>query len=141
MYSLIPFILIITTNMLLIYEIKKQTGNIKSASKDAKNKALNRLVIIMALLFIALTLPAAVVTIILNKVLQTSGVVGFVIINLCDCLAFSYHALNFMIVMLTNKRFMIEVTVFVRARLHMKPIKNANSSVNTTQTQTQSLKV
>ena len=140
MYSLIPFILIITTNMLLIYEIKRQTGNIKSASKDAKNKALNRLVIIMALLFVALTLPSAVVTSILNKVLQTSGVVGFVIINLCDCIAFSYHSLNFLIVMLTNKRFMTEVTVLFRENLHMRPIRNVSSS-NTTQTQTKSLKV
>ncbi len=138
MYSLIPFILIISTNILLIYEIKKQTASIKSATKDAKSRAMNRLVILLALLFIVLTLPGAVVTSILNKVLQERGIVGFVIINICDCLSFSFHALNFLIVMLTNKRFAYEVKAYFKTKFNLNQSsksKTNKTSVNRLTTQ------
>ena len=60
MYSLIPFITIIFFNMLLIYEINKQSGKFDTnAAKSKKIKALNKLVILLAVLFILMTLPSA----------------------------------------------------------------------------------
>ena len=61
MYSLIPFILIILASIMLVYEIKKQVGMVQSESKQAKHKAMNRLVITLALLYIVFTLPGVYV--------------------------------------------------------------------------------
>jgi hypothetical protein len=61
MYSLIPFILIILASIMLVYEIKKQVGTVQSESKHAKHKAMNRLVITLALLYIVFTLPGVYV--------------------------------------------------------------------------------
>ncbi len=59
-------------------------------------------------------------TSILNKVLQEWGINGFVIINICDCLIFSYHGLNFLIVILTNKRFSYEVKIYFEKKFDIK---------------------
>ena len=136
MYSLVPFILIISINTLLIYEIKKQVGTVQSEAKRAKHRAMNRLVITMAFLFVLFTLPGAVVTSILNKVLQEWGISGFVIINICDALIFSYHGLNFVIVMLTNKRFLVEVKLYFSEKFGSKKSRIGDSSKETKETKT-----
>ena len=59
-YSLIPFFTIIVINALLIYEIKQQSLKFDTTSaKSKKIKALNKLVILLAVLFILMTLPSA----------------------------------------------------------------------------------
>lgn len=134
MYSLVPFILIISINILLIYEIKRQVGTVQSDAKKAKHRAMNRLVITMALLFVLFTLPGAVITSILNKVLQEWGISGYVIINLCDAFIFSYHGLNWLIVMLTNKRFLIEVKLYLSEKFGTKIVKIGDTSTKETKT-------
>lgn len=81
-----------------------------------------------------MTSPGAIVTSFLNSVLQSSGHWGLVIISVCDCITFSFHALNFIILIVTNKRFFREVKSFYKkdsensksAQIKIK-IKNAHT--------------
>lgn len=114
-YSALPFALIIIANLLLIYEIKKHTGKIaQTEERKKKQKSMNRMVITMALLYIVFTLPTSVVTSFLNKWLQEWGGWGDVIIYIINSFTFSYHALNILIVIYTNTRFLNEVKVYFK---------------------------
>ena len=116
-YSLIPFILLLVSSLLLIYEMKRNNRRSRIfvyARRQENAKSLNKTVVFIAILFIIMTLPGAVVTSFLNEFLQTSGDLGNLIINLCDCFTFSFHALNFIILYLNNKRFSKEVRVFLK---------------------------
>lgn len=64
---------------------------------------MNITVIIMTLLFILFTGPGAVVSLFYNSLKRTYP--GKVVLFFGDSLQFSYHALNFVIVLLTNKKF------------------------------------
>ncbi len=111
-YSLIPFVLLLLSSLLLIYEINKKTrlvANHQSVSRHENNKSLNKTIVLIAILFIIMTSPGAIVTSFLNAFLQSSGDLGNFVIEICDCITFSFHALNFLILLLTNKRFAKEV--------------------------------
>lgn len=99
---------------MLIYEINKKTGNVTiSVQRQASRKSLNKTVVMLALLFIIMTSPGAVVTSFLNSYLQTTGV-GNIVIIFCDCITFGFHAFNFIVLFVTNKRFKEEVKNFFR---------------------------
>lgn len=57
-----------------------------------------------------MTSPGAIVPSFLNPFLQSSGDLGNFVIEICDCITFSFNAFNFSILLLTNnKRFAKEV--------------------------------
>ncbi len=58
----------------------------------------------------------------LNSFLQQSGAFGTMIIAICDCCAFTYHSLNFVIIMLTNKRFAGEVKKFFHTKFNIRDL-------------------
>ncbi len=115
-YSLIPFILLSLSSGLLIYEINKRmpTGIATSANRHENQKSLHKTVVSFAVLFILMTLPGAIVTSFLNSFLQSSGDLGLLVITICDCITFSFHALNFLILLLTNKRFQRELKTYFK---------------------------
>lgn len=102
-----PFILLAISSLLLIYEINRKTRNLgalsSSSQRQENQRSLNKTVVFFALLFVIMTSPGAIVTSFLNSVLQSSGHWGLVIISVCDCITFSFHALNFIILIVTNK--------------------------------------
>ena len=120
MYSYVPFSLLALANFLLIFSLRNRgkigasshqasTANNSSSannSKSSKEKSMNRTVIIITLLFIALTCPGAIGSIYYNSLVRTK--VGQLILFFLDSLTFSYHGLNFIILLLTNKKFEAE---------------------------------
>lgn len=110
---MIPFILLGISSLLLIFEINKKSGNVTiSAQRLESRRSLNKTVVSLALLFIIMTSPGAVVTSFLNSYLQSIGASGNEVIILCDCVSFGFHAFNFLVFILTNKRFAQEVRNF-----------------------------
>ena len=123
MYSYVPFSLLALANFLLIFSLRNRgkighqsssaaaattTGTAANnvSSKNSKEKSMNRTVIIITLLFIALTCPGAIGSIYYNSLVRTK--VGQLILFFLDSLTFSYHGLNFIILLLTNKKFEAE---------------------------------
>lgn len=131
-YSILPFILIAIANSLLVYTIhkrKKVVGDLtqitgiqsidlrrpsvdprrKSVYKRAqsisqqRNEKMNQTVFLMTLLFIGLTLPIACASFFFDQLFSTDY--GVFIITLLDCVSFSYHGLNFIIMAFSNKMF------------------------------------
>ncbi len=60
------------------------------------------------MLFFLLTLPTAIVSFFFNKLITTNE--GKLFILTCNCISFSYHALNFFIYSITNIKFRSEMT-------------------------------
>jgi len=126
---LVPFILLITASALLIYEIqKKSAGRSVSQNRSDSQRALNKTVVSVTIVYIVITTPVAVVTSFLNSLLQSSGEIGNLIINIADSVSFSFHAFNFFILYLTNKRYSKEVRAFFK----IKDSPRANTNTNTT---------
>nr|QVK45794.1 G protein-coupled receptor [Proales similis] len=115
LYSLIPFSLLLLSNFLLIWTIRARqavrssahpvSSNHGSANGHHKheNKFLNRMVLFLTALFIAMTLPSAVVSFFYGELYRTP--LGNAVVNFIGALTFSYHGLNFFILIASNKRF------------------------------------
>ena len=124
-----PFILLLIASTLLIYELKKRTRNLQvSRHRQESERALNKTVLVEAILFVSMTAPTAIATSFLNSYLQTSGAIGNLIILICNSITFSYHAYNFLIIFWTNKRFSKEVKAF----FNIKTVSHGSSTARIT---------
>lgn len=101
LYSYIPFVLLAINNMLLIYSI--QTHKKKSGAQRQKKKSMNNTIIFITILFIVMTLPSSIASIYFDQLIISS--VGSVILIALDALTFSYHGLNFFVLLYTNQKF------------------------------------
>ena len=111
MYSFIPFFLLAIVNVLLIINLRQKLRSSlganmmeNSSTNDKKQLYVNVSVILMTILFIVFTCPSAIASQYYN-VLVTSFK-GNIILFSMDCFAFSYHALNIIILSLSNKQFL-----------------------------------
>ena len=114
-YSLIPFTLLAIFNISLIYELTKRENNstlTSSAQSKANKRALTLTCISFNILFIVMTLPNALVSSFLYNNIYNLGDLGNFVIIFCDCLAFTFHGLNFLLLLITNKRFKSETAKF-----------------------------
>lgn len=111
MYSFIPFTLLAIINIFLIIDLQQKKRAITTTtSRIHKNQlSINFSVIIMTLLFIAFTSPGAVCSQFYNTLVQSDN--GLVILYASDCVAFSYHALNIIILCVSNKQFFRKLKV------------------------------
>ena len=122
--------MLLIASTLLIYELKKKTRNLQvSRHRQESDRALNRTVLVEAVLFVSMTAPAAIATSFLNSYLQTSGEIGNLIILSCNTITFSYHAFNFFIIFWANKRFSREVKTF----FSIKNVSNGSTTRTTDQ--------
>jgi multisubunit Na+/H+ antiporter MnhB subunit len=107
LYSFIPFVVLAVANILLIVDLQKKTQENNQATNsvlDAKSKLnINLSVIIITVMFIVFTCPSAIASQYYNVLVAT--IRGRVILYACDCFAFSFHALNILILLATNKQF------------------------------------
>ena len=105
-YSYIPFCMISIANILLILSLlNKSKVSILSyfSTRRQKQRAMNITTVAVTILFIVFTSPAAVVSSYYNVLIQSY--MGKVFIFIADSLTFTYHALNFVILIITNKQF------------------------------------
>ena len=102
-------------NILLVCSINSNNQTRIHANqeiKDSKKKSLTYTVLIITVLFILLTLPDNILSLILTVLLAEDY--GIALLYSCDCLAFSYHGLHFLILVLSNKKFSSEFKVIFR---------------------------
>ena len=64
---------------------------------------MNKTVIFITILFIAMTLPCSIASIYFDQLIISS--VGSVVLIALDALTFSYHGLNFFVLLYTNQKF------------------------------------
>ena len=105
MYSFIPFILLAIINILLIFDLNRQKKlvSVKNSAIKKNQLSINMSVIVLTLLFIVFTSPSAVCSQFYNTLVTTY--IGNIILFASDCFAFSYHALNIIILCAANKQF------------------------------------
>ena len=75
-----------------------------SSTNDKKQLYVNVSVILMTILFIVFTCPSAIASQYYNVLVTSFN--GKIILFALDCFAFSYHALNIIILCLSNKQFL-----------------------------------
>ena len=128
LYSYIPFVILFITNILLVITVKAKSklSAVKLTDlQKRKKKLMNITVISVTLLFICFTLPGAVVSSMYNALIQSYT--GTVLLFLGDTLQFSYHSLNLIILLITNKKFSSKLVCL----LFGKASPEAQSALNT----------
>lgn len=95
----------IASYTLQITHITQQTTTTTSMSetKRLRTERMNQTVLLMTFAFIALTSPIACASFFFNTLFTTDY--GNFIIVLLDCISFSYHGLNFVIMTFSNNMF------------------------------------
>ena len=123
LYSYIPFILLFVTNIFLIItvKIKSKLSAVKLTDlQKRKKKLMNITVICVTLLFICFTLPGAVVSSMFNVLIQSYT--GTVLLFVADSLQFSYHSLNLIILLITNRKFSRKLKyLFFESKVVIRP--------------------
>lgn len=124
-------------NVLLIYSVLtagKMTVEPKGATVSTRSKRkfmMTKTIIILTISFIVLTLPGAVISgyyfVALMKI-----EFGPLIINICDDISFSYHALSIITLYLSNKQFSSKLKFIVNKNLADTSVF-INGSVNDVQ--------
>lgn len=123
LYSLVPFSLIALANTLLVLTMyarrrrsvanytqqithvtqQTTTTNTMSENKKLRNERMNQTLLLMTFAFIALTSPIACASFFFDTLFTTDY--GNFIIVLFNCISFSYHGLNFIIMTFSNTMF------------------------------------
>lgn len=110
LYSVVPFVILAITNALLItqtllFRDTKKLGLSASTSQSSSNKLGPTIsVISITLSFIILTLPNAIAGgYYITELFKTST--GTLILFITDCLLFTYHSCNLVVLLIFNKMF------------------------------------
>ena len=131
MYSFVPFGLLFLVNILLTVDLRQNTRYLTTkASKKRSQLSMNMSVVIMTLFFIVFTCPGAVCSQFYNVLVTTHT--GNIILFVSDCFAFSYHALNTIILCATNKDFMRKFKVTLALECASNTANNAYRNTNET---------
>lgn len=95
----------ISLNILLWIELNKSKIRLKDAQtwNDKSSKSLTKTIIKTCLLFVLMTLPNAVVSLMYTYLANSE--LGFLIIRIGDLLSFTFHGFNLFINLYLNKRF------------------------------------
>jgi hypothetical protein len=131
MYSFIPFILLVIINIFLIVDLnkKKRMASVQNSVIKENQLSITFSIILLTILFIVFTSPSAVSSQFYNILLTTYT--GNIILFACDCFAFSYHALNIIILCLSNKQFLRKLTeAFGFKNRDVYPTHNRNQTNN-----------
>ena len=107
MYSYIPYLALVASNAGLIIFLslhqKKHTASSSSQATGTRKSSVNITVISITLLFVVLTFPSSVISIYFDKLFTVEW--GFVVIFSGEFLQYTYYALSFPVLMISNKRF------------------------------------
>jgi hypothetical protein len=98
-----------------------------SSTKNSKNESMNKTIITMTIMFLAVTLPTAYASFFFADMIQSD--MGYFLIVLFNCITFSYHGLYFFLLMFSNNKFKREVLkLFIS-----KNVSNNNYETNVNQ--------
>ena len=135
LYSYLPFILLAIANILLIACLHKNNKSSvsRSETQERKHRSITITIISVTLLFIVLTGTGAVVNFFIADLIQTYT--GNVVIVLGDTLCFSFHSLNIISLLITNKRFRDEFRCIFLLKTPGKITGKTASSIKQNQTE------
>lgn len=108
MYSYFPFILLAISNFLLIVRLNLMKNSFINQDHGfgLRKKNMNLTVILMTSLFIVVTIPSTMSTLFYPLLIQSDYGLG--ILYLFDSIANTYHCLNIVILLASNKKFFEE---------------------------------
>lgn len=103
-YSYIPYLALVLANTaLIVFLTIRQKNSIQSTSSSSKKSSANRTVLAITLLFIVMTFPSTIGNIFYTQWITYEW--GLAAILTCDAIDFTYHAISFPVLMITNIRF------------------------------------
>jgi hypothetical protein len=120
-YSIVPFVILLVFNILLILEVSTSRVSQSSANSSSSRKKVQMsvTVIVLAVSFIVLTLPGAVISgFFFGTFIVTNE--GYFLILLLDSITFSYHAFSFFILYFSNKKFSEVLKSFSSLHIYSK---------------------
>ena len=112
MYSFVPFVLLACVNLLLISRIYASFRSLGFKNDTNKQMSANVSVVFLTAVFILFTCPGAISSQYANVLIRTYD--GTILLVAGDCLCFSYHALNILILSFTNKKFLKKLKFILR---------------------------
>ena len=116
------------SNLLLIYDILLINTSIQiTADSINKRKSLSITILIITTVFIVLTLPDNIMNAFYMPFVESVDY-GYHLLFFCDCLAFTFHGLHFIILIVSNKLFEKEFKIMLKS-LKLSS-KVGHSSVN-----------
>jgi hypothetical protein len=117
-YCIIPSLLMVVFNSLLVYKIsKKNVFNMSSVTNNYRSKkSISVTVLLVTTFFIVCTAPDTIANgYFVSMLFETR--LGTMILFYLDSILFTFHSLNFIVLLMSNKRFSQEVrALFFRNR-------------------------
>lgn len=112
-YSIVPFIFMMLLNFLLWNELNRSKIRLKNVQvlNDKSFKNLTKTIITTCLVFVLMTLPNAIVSLMYTFLANSD--LGFLIIRIGDLLSFSFHGFNLFINLYVNKKFRRKCKCFI----------------------------
>lgn len=129
---IVPFGLLVILNTLIIWKAtqfsRSQRGS--NMSLNTKRKVqMTRMILFITFLYIGVSVPSMIVTgWLYGHIVSLKA--GVLITNLLNCFVFSYPALNFFILYLTNKLFAVE-TRSLLGKMVKRRVSNVSTSAET----------
>ena len=108
-YSILPFVILAVSNSILICNlIRTKRGKIRRSRNSKKGQemsSVNGMVICQAFLFILMTFPSFFISFFYFNLLQTNS--GLLFVKACNAFSCTFHAIGFLIYIVTNKQFRV----------------------------------
>jgi hypothetical protein len=129
-YSFGPFAILIVFNFLLIFSLLPGKSSMlnESVQRRNKRKKLTKTVVCLSIYFIVLTTCGAITNIMYVDLITYE--LGVLIIYILNNLSFSYNALNFLVLLLSNTKFAAEFKRIIFSRLFSRRQAQATSAVS-----------
>jgi hypothetical protein len=118
LYSIIPFLALLTINILLIYHSKASRSRlnvvavattVSSQTVQKKNeiKSMGMTIILLTFVFLLATLPRSILVAFFLDLMAQDRLI-FYITRLFDSISTAYHSFSFFVLLVTNKQIMSE---------------------------------
>lgn len=109
-----PFSLLALANILLILTLyrRSKASTATTTASLQRQRSMNITVMLITLLFIAMTCPSAVVSIYYNDLIISDT--GFILILIGNGIGFGYHGFNFFALVFSNSKFKTELKGILR---------------------------
>jgi hypothetical protein len=108
-YSLMPFSILIATNFSLIRHLYRKKNKVKERKivilkcMATREHSVTKTIVTQAIAFIFMTSPSATASFYYSQLAQSDQ--GRLVLQVCNSISFSFHALNFFVYLVTNKKF------------------------------------
>lgn len=130
MYSFVPFALYIV-NIFLLIDLRKKSREITIENSQISKRqiSISLSVILITFLFIVFTCPSAIASQYYNVLVMSFN--GNIFLSAADCLAFTFHAFNILILCASNKEFVRRLRQMLNPAIHSVTTTPGTSNTKT----------